>query len=57
VIESKPSDVEVNDLRLTNPFPELREYALSINYEELDNMVHSHVPYNVILIRLVEEWR
>ena len=57
VVESKPSDVEVNDLRITNPFQELKEYSLSIKFEELDDLVHSHIPYNVILIRLVEEWR
>lgn len=50
VIESKPSDIEVDDLRITNPFPALLQFANSINLEELDKAVHAHVPYNVILI-------
>lgn len=54
VIESKPSDVLIDDLRITNPFPALKEYALSINFDDLDDMVHSHIPYNVILIQTLE---
>lgn len=29
VIESKPDNVLIDDLRLANPFPTLREYAMA----------------------------
>ncbi|CDW84911.1 nedd8-activating enzyme e1 regulatory subunit [Stylonychia lemnae] len=57
VVESKPSDVIVDDLRISNPFHELKEYALSINYDDCDDMIHSHIPYNVILIKTLEDWK
>jgi len=28
VIEAKPSDVQIDDLRIPNPFPALKEFAL-----------------------------
>jgi amyloid beta precursor protein binding protein 1 len=51
VIESKPDQVQIDDLRLANPFPSLKEYADSFKFEELDSQEHGHVPYSVILIR------
>lgn len=57
VIESKPADVNIDDLRLTNPFPALEEFALSINFNELDEKVHAHIPYNVILIQALHQWK
>jgi hypothetical protein len=37
VIESKPDNVEINDLRLVTPFPALREYAMSIDMSKLNS--------------------
>ena len=50
VMESKPDNVTIDDLRIVNPFPELLEYARSINMKALDDAQHSHTPYSVILI-------
>ncbi|KAG5231963.1 auxin resistant family protein [Salix suchowensis] len=51
VIESKP-DHFLDDLRLNNPWPELKRYmALS-----LYPVAHKHTPYVVILVKIVEEW-
>uniref|UniRef100_A0AC35UCR3 NEDD8-activating enzyme E1 regulatory subunit n=1 Tax=Rhabditophanes sp. KR3021 TaxID=114890 RepID=A0AC35UCR3_9BILA len=44
------------DLRLTNPWPELKEYIDSIKLEELDHGEHSHVPYSVILMKAFESF-
>lgn len=57
VIESKPDNVQINDLRLVDPFPELKEYAMSINFSALDSAEHKHIPYNVILIQTLEAWK
>jgi NEDD8-activating enzyme E1 regulatory subunit len=50
VIESKPDNVHIDDLRLADPFPTLKEYAMSFKFDELDSAEHSHIPYSVILI-------
>lgn len=34
-----------NQFRLNQPWPELREYALSFKLDELDDVTHHHVPY------------
>jgi len=56
VCETKP-DSELGDLRLTDPFPELRRFVDSIVMESLDDMQHGHVPYVVILIKAIDAWR
>jgi len=56
VVETKP-DNELGDLRLTDPFPELRKYADSINMESLDQVQHGHVPYVIILIQAIDAFR
>ena len=53
VIESKP-DKDQTDLRLNNPFPELMEFVNSYNLAELPDHLHSHVPYPVLLIKLLD---
>eukprot|EP00877_Chromochloris_zofingiensis_P006019 jgi/Chrzof1/1670/Cz10g16180.t1 len=55
VIESKP-DTQVDDLRITCPWPELRQYATSFDLEQLDDNIHKHVPYGVILIQAAHHW-
>jgi len=56
VIETKP-DNELGDLRLTDPFPELRKFADSIDLTSLDQLQHGHVPYVVVLIQALDHWR
>jgi amyloid beta precursor protein binding protein 1 len=56
-IESKPDIVTIDDLRLVNPFPELLNYAQSIDLNQLDSKEHGHVPYVIILIQLLQTWR
>ncbi|KAF3332461.1 NEDD8-activating enzyme E1 regulatory subunit [Carex littledalei] len=55
VVESKP-DHFLDDLRLHNPWPELKEFAASIDLNEKDPVVHKHTPYIVILVTLAEKW-
>eukprot|EP00357_Protocruzia_adherens_P002316 CAMPEP_0115024230 /NCGR_PEP_ID=MMETSP0216-20121206/33053_1 /TAXON_ID=223996 /ORGANISM="Protocruzia adherens, Strain Boccale" /LENGTH=523 /DNA_ID=CAMNT_0002398127 /DNA_START=16 /DNA_END=1587 /DNA_ORIENTATION=- len=56
IIESKPQDKVIDDLRTADPFPELLEFAQSFKLSELPDHLHSHVPYAVILIQLMQAW-
>lgn len=56
VIESKP-DSQVDDLRLTCPWPALLEYAYSFDLAAVDKHVHMHIPYVVLLLLALHEWR
>ncbi|KAL7000094.1 NEDD8-activating enzyme E1 regulatory subunit axr1 [Sarracenia purpurea var. burkii] len=55
VIESKP-DHFLDDLRLNNPWPELRSFAETIDLNVPDPVVHKHIPYVVILVKMADEW-
>ncbi|KAJ3293051.1 hypothetical protein BCR33DRAFT_664309 [Rhizoclosmatium globosum] len=55
IVESHPDTI--NDLRLDCPFPELLAYANSFDFHALDNMTYAHIPYVVILLRCLEEWK
>ncbi|KAG9298440.1 hypothetical protein G9A89_008704 [Geosiphon pyriformis] len=55
IIETHPENI--NDLRLDVPFPALSKYAQSIDLDALDNMDHAHIPYVVILLKYLEQWR
>jgi len=56
-MEQKPAEKQVEDLRLNNPFPSLLQFAKSFNLKSLDEQLHSHVPYIVILLQAADEWR
>ncbi|KAL0405395.1 UNVERIFIED_CONTAM: NEDD8-activating enzyme E1 regulatory subunit AXR1 [Sesamum latifolium] len=55
VVESKP-DHFLDDLRLNNPWPELKRFAETFDLDTADPIVHKHTPYVIILIKLAEEW-
>uniref|UniRef100_A0A0D9W0S4 NEDD8-activating enzyme E1 regulatory subunit n=1 Tax=Leersia perrieri TaxID=77586 RepID=A0A0D9W0S4_9ORYZ len=55
VIESKP-DHFLDDLRLHNPWTELKQFAKSTDISDKDPVVHKHIPYIIILVRLAEKW-
>ncbi|KAK9155706.1 hypothetical protein Sjap_003186 [Stephania japonica] len=55
VIESKP-DHFLDDLRLNNPWLELKRFSESIDLNTTDPVVHKHIPYVVILVKMAEEW-
>lgn len=45
------------DLRVDCPWPELEKYADSFVLEDLDDTEHAHVPYLVIFIKALREWK
>lgn len=55
VVETHPEDVV--DLRLDCPWPELARLASSINLSEMDDFEHGHVPYVLILLKFLEQWK
>ncbi|KAL3848992.1 hypothetical protein ACJIZ3_010874 [Penstemon smallii] len=55
VIESKP-DHFLDDLRLNDPWPELKSFAETYDLDTPDPVVHKHTPYVIILIKIAEEW-
>eukprot|EP00850_Spirogloea_muscicola_P000461 SM000002S05541 [mRNA] locus=s2:604120:607000:- [translate_table: standard] len=56
VIEAKPDNV-VDDLRLHAPWPELKQYAATFDLDTSDSLIHKHIPYAVLLLRIAEDWR
>lgn len=55
VVETHPEDVV--DLRLDNPWPELAQLADTLEFDEMDDFEHGHVPYILILLKLLETWK
>lgn len=55
VVESHPDTAP--SLRIDKPFSALVNYAKSIDFENMDVTDHGHIPYIVILVRVLEEWK
>ncbi|CAI9301795.1 unnamed protein product [Lactuca saligna] len=55
VIESKP-DHFLDDLRLNNPWPELKKFTESIDLDTSDPVAHKHTPYILILVKMANDW-
>lgn len=45
------------DVRLDCPFEELSDYVDSFDFNKMESIELSHVPYIVILIKALQEWR
>jgi amyloid beta precursor protein binding protein 1 len=56
VLEGK-LDSQVPDLRIADPWPELRAYVDAIDLDAADDMTHSHVPYVAVLIKAIDAWK
>ncbi|XP_033842439.1 NEDD8-activating enzyme E1 regulatory subunit [Periophthalmus magnuspinnatus] len=55
VIESHP-DNALEDLRLDQPFDQLRNHVASYDLESMDKKDHSHTPWVVIVSKYLEKW-
>ena len=55
VVDTHPETTHT--LRMDQPFPALEQFAKDLNLETLDSMEHSHVPYVVLLVKAVGEWK
>ncbi|KAI1336044.1 hypothetical protein F5Y15DRAFT_216911 [Xylariaceae sp. FL0016] len=59
IVDTHPEVEKTTDLRLLNPWPELDAFAkeMTQNMESLDDHDHGHLPYVVILLYYLEQWR
>ena len=55
VIESHSENMP--SLRIDKPFPSLLQHATSLDLANMDPTDHSHVPYVVLLVRVMEDWK
>lgn len=56
IIETKQTGVKFRDLRLHDPWPELQAFSDSFEMEKLPIEEYNHVPYAVILIKVLQKW-
>uniref|UniRef100_M4C0D9 NEDD8-activating enzyme E1 regulatory subunit n=1 Tax=Hyaloperonospora arabidopsidis (strain Emoy2) TaxID=559515 RepID=M4C0D9_HYAAE len=60
VVDHVIADAKVDpprlDLRLSKPFPRLKEFADSFDLQNLSSMDHAHVPFVVLLLQVMKEW-
>lgn len=56
VIEAKPEETDY-DLRLSQPWPELWQFAEGFDLPSLDDVTFKHVPYAVLLLQAAHSWR
>ncbi|CEP12642.1 hypothetical protein [Parasitella parasitica] len=55
VIEAHPENA--TDLRLSCPFQQLTDYVSTFDLDKLDQTDHSHIPFIVVILIYVEEWK
>ncbi|KAI1369322.1 hypothetical protein F5Y08DRAFT_150791 [Xylaria arbuscula] len=59
IVDTHPEVDKTTDLRLLQPWPELSAFADNMvkEIENLDDHEHGHLPYVVILLHFLEQWR
>ncbi|KAI1904161.1 hypothetical protein AGOR_G00002830 [Albula goreensis] len=55
VIESHP-DNALEDLRLDQPFPELKNHIQNYDLDNMEKKDHSHTPWIIIVAKYLEDW-
>ncbi|KAL8812554.1 MAG: hypothetical protein Q9223_001019 [Gallowayella weberi] len=59
IVDTHPDPTSTQDLRLFEPWPELRAFMRSktANLDTLSDHDHGHVPYLLLLLHFLDEWR
>ncbi|KAJ6133876.1 hypothetical protein N7523_000198 [Penicillium sp. IBT 18751x] len=58
IVETHPDPESAQDLRLLNPWPELSAAAAALgDLDSMDDHQHGHVPYILILLHFLEQWK
>lgn len=59
IVDTHPDSTATTDLRLLSPWPELLSFAqeMTAEIDELDAHTHGHIPYIVLLLHYLEEWK
>lgn len=55
VVDAHSDDIP--SYRLDNAFPGLLEHTLKLDFDTIDVTEHGHVPYFVILVRALYDWK
>lgn len=59
IVDTHPDPTATTDLRLLNPWPELLALVKekTAGLESMDHEQHGHVPYLLLLLHYLEEWK
>ena len=59
IVETHPDPASTTDLRLLNPWPELSSLVASktANLQSLSDFEHGHVPYLLLLLHYLDDWK
>ena len=59
IVDTHPDPVTTTDLRLVKPWPELSEFATqkTQSIEQMDDHEHGHIPYALLLLHYLEQWK
>jgi amyloid beta precursor protein binding protein 1 len=59
ITDTHPDPVTVSDLRLTNPWPELADYAAkkTADLDKMDDHAHGHVPWLLLILHFLDQWK
>ena len=59
IVDTHPDPVSTQDLRLLNPWPELLDFMhlKTHNMKELSDHEHGHIPYLLVLLHFLDEWK
>lgn len=59
IVETHPDPASTQDLRLLQPWSELKEFMESKtkDLESMSDHEHGHVPYLLLLLRFLEDWK
>lgn len=59
IVDTHPDSTATTDLRLLSPWPELTKFAadLTAGIDTLDAHEHGHIPYLVLLLYYLDEWK
>jgi amyloid beta precursor protein binding protein 1 len=59
IVDTHPEVEKTTDLRLLQPWPELSAFAEDMvkDIDSLEDHEHGHIPYVVILLHFLEQWR
>ncbi|CAL5873142.1 uncharacterized protein PFLUO_LOCUS7411 [Penicillium psychrofluorescens] len=58
IVETHPDPESTQDLRLLNPWPELIAAGTALgDLSSMDDHQHGHVPYILLLLHFIEQWK
>lgn len=59
IVDTHPDETATTDLRVLDPWQELAEFARNMtrDIDKLDDHEHGHLPYLVLLIHFLDQWK